>query len=349
MDDLEINSASCDDALEKSAHSDSIEFMFHPTFLTSDRNRMARWMERVFRKRGLFQAELMKGMGASDEYPSDYSYYMWLSDCQMDVIQPDLYKLPGVEQAVVPLDRLSEIGWHLRDANAVYTRARRHGLRVVDQLGRELTADTVPNGTSPIVPELILIWLDPRDAGLGMELAQMTPEIREHNAKEAYPPFRADWTHPEVQSDDPLGLARCSHHTILTKNLERSLRCAVDVLGGEIIHHGSDAWLKTSSTFVLIAGSVLEYAEVSDPESSLHREWQPAPANLGGQTQEDVYHAITFHVADLEKAASHLIAEGIGFEYRSSTMVVTDPKDCLGMRWGFTSALLPSDPRQGDK
>lgn len=324
----------------------AIEFMFHPTFLTSDRRKAAEWIERVFRRTGVYQGEFMKELGAESAYPADYSFYVWFSDVWFDVIQPDLYQLPsGAGGLQSPLDRLSELGWHASDAAAVYLSAKRQGVRVLDQRGLEVTADTLPKGTSLVDPDVVLVWLDPRDVGLGVEVAEMSPPFREFNSRSLFPRFRKDWVHPSPSAEDPLGLVRGSHHTVLTRNIERSLRGTVDVLGGKIFHRAENRWLSTQSTFVFLADSVIEYAEIPDDGHALASEWEFAPSTLIGQQQQDIYYAITFLVTDLEKSAVHLQQEGIGLAYRSANLIVTDPRDCLGMRWGFSSALMPGDPR----
>ncbi len=87
------------------------------------------------------------------------------------------------------------------------------------------------------------------------------------------PRIAPGWTLPPVTDDDPLGIERCSHHTVLTGQPERALRLIVDVLGGNIVHEGRDELRGTTVTSVDLAGSILEYA-VPDVGS-------PGPRGLG--------------------------------------------------------------------
>jgi hypothetical protein len=54
---------------------------------------------------------------------------------------------------------------------------------------------------------------------------------------------------------------------------------------------------------------------------------------------------VTFKVKDLDRAVDHLAGVGVGLETRSDDLVVTDPGDCHGLRFGFTSSLIPGDSR----
>jgi hypothetical protein len=59
----------------------------------------------------------------------------------------------------------------------------------------------------------------------------------------------------------------------------------------------------------------------------------------------NIYHSVTFKVADLDHARAHLRAFGIGLETDHRTMIVTDPADTNGLRFGFTASLVDGDPR----
>jgi hypothetical protein len=145
---------------------------------------------------------------------------------------------------------------------------------------------------------------------------------------------------PPTSDDDPLGIERCSHHTVLTDRPERALRLVGDVLGGEIVYEGRDELRGTTGTYVRLADSILEYA-VPDAGTAAHADW-------ANDDRADTYHAITWKVADLERARHHLEAQGVCIQMRSDDTIVTDPTTSLGIPWGFTTSQTPGDTRTND-
>jgi hypothetical protein len=113
----------------------------------------------------------------------------------------------------------------------------------------------------------------------------------------------------------------------------------VDVLGGRIIEEGRNDLLATESTFVALADGVIELGRPLEDGSPAMRDWQR-------HAPEDAYHALTWKVRDLDQAAAHLDALGIRAQARTSTAIVTDPADTLGVAWGFSSELVSGDPRR---
>jgi hypothetical protein len=146
------------------------------------------------------------------------------------------------------------------------------------------------------------------------------------------------WTIPPISAGDPLGIERCSHHTILTDRPERGLELHVDALGGEVIHQGRNEFLGATSTYVHLSGSTVEFA-VPDDGTAAHEDWTKNAPN-------DTYHAITWVVTDLVAARQHLEAQGVGILSWSDDTFVTDPVTSLGVPWGFSTVLPPGDPRR---
>lgn len=321
-----------------------LKYMFHPTFWTSDRKKMSDWLMDVFHRKADWPKELMEGMPFDDSYDNDYALWTWISDVQFDAIQPDLHMLS--KNMNLPLDRLSELGWYARDAEEIYQRCRKHNVRVYDQSGRLVTSEKLPSDTSLVADGIVLIWLDADDVGFSVEIGQVPYEM-EHGpeAYALYPRHDPKWRVPELSADDPLGIIRSAQHTILTRDLERSLKGAVDICGGRIIHQGENKVLGTDSTYVYLAESVLEFAVPKQPGGILQEELDMERKSAIPQRQHDAYFSINFYVDDLDKARKHLASKGIALQYDSDELILTDPKDCLGMRWGFTSGLTPNDPR----
>ena len=59
----------------------------------------------------------------------------------------------------------------------------------------------------------------------------------------------------------------------------------------------------------------------------------------------DTYPSLTFKVADLDRAAAHLKSQGVGIRSRTADTLVTDPDTSVNVPWGFTTSLVPGDPR----
>jgi hypothetical protein len=93
----------------------------------------------------------------------------------------------------------------------------------------------------------------------------------------------------------------------------------------------------TGSTYVHLADGILGYA-VPDSGTAAHADWAKAEP-------DDTYHAITWQVTDLDRAARHLEEQGVEIQLRSDDTIVTDPTTSLGIPWGFSSTPIPGDPR----
>jgi catechol 2,3-dioxygenase-like lactoylglutathione lyase family enzyme len=140
-----------------------------------------------------------------------------------------------------------------------------------------------------------------------------------------------------VAAGDPLALERCSHHTILTNQLERALGLYRDALGGEIVHEGRNELLGATSTYVHIGDSTLEFAV---PDTGTEADEARAKND-----PKDTYYALTWKTADLERTERHLESQGVRIRVRSADLIVTDPETSLGVPWGFSTALIAGDPR----
>jgi hypothetical protein len=155
-------------------------------------------------------------------------------------------------------------------------------------------------------------------------------------------PFKLDhrnapgWT-LDAAAEGPLGLQRCAYHTLLTGNPKRALHTLVDALGGTVFHEGRDEVIGAAASYVALSDSVLQVA-VPDQGTAAYADWtSTAPG--------DTYHSLTFKVADLARAAEHLKSQGVGIRSRTEDFLVTDPDTSINVPWGFTTHLVPGDPR----
>jgi hypothetical protein len=308
--------------------------MFHPSHHVPDLVTAELFYADVFGRpsRMMYDVFPVNTLGRKRGYPRDYCTFTPISDVLMDTIDPKRYKLDGEQlYATVEQPHLSSFGWYVEEISDLYSELTGRGIRCVDQYGNVALGQEAPVSASS---DRVLFWSVPEDTGLRYEFFP---------ADQALPgDLRPEpgWTIPPVSSDDPLGIERCSHHTILTDRPERALGLVVDVLGGHVIFEAENTLLETRSTYVSLADSVLEYAVPV-------REGSVAMAQMKGGATPDTYHSITWKVQDLEAVAAHLHTQGVETLVRTDSLIVVDPTTGLGVPWGFTTELVSEDPRGG--
>jgi catechol 2,3-dioxygenase-like lactoylglutathione lyase family enzyme len=308
-----------------------VTMMYHPSHHVPDLAEAEEWFARVFGRPSTSLASLSRGGAPRPGYPNDYSIFTPISDVLFDTIDPKRYVLLGVQRyATVAQPHLKAFGWYFEGMTGLYRELTRRGVRVTSQLDELAEGDEPPTAAGSPMP---LFFSLPEDAGLRYEFFPAIPFPLD-------PRLAPGWSVPAVTEDDPLGIERCSHHTVLTNHPERALKLVVDVLGGAVIHTGRDDLRGLNSVYVHLADSVLEYA-VAEAGTAAQADWARDDPN-------DTYHSITWKVADLDRAARHLEGQGVRIEMQSGHTIVTDPATSLGIPWGFTSKLLPGDPRSND-
>jgi len=302
--------------------------MYHPSLHAPDLGEVEDWFERVLGAKST-NIRVSFGPNPPGNYPTDYSTFTPVADVLMDTIAPTLYVLNGVQQyASVDKPHLKTIGWFAEGAQEVYRALRREGVGMVDQYGKRAEGDDAPRSAgSGAMPIFFTI---PEEAGLRHEFLPEFPFPLDHRKA-------PDWELPQVSDDDPVGVERSAYHTLLTDNPKRALHTLVDALGGTVIHEGRDEAVGATATYVFLGDSVLEIA-VPDAGTPAHADWTTTAPN-------DTYHSITWKVVDLDRVAAHLAAQGVGIRSRTADALVTDPATSIGVPWGFTTRMVPGDPR----
>ncbi|MFJ8927520.1 hypothetical protein ACIRLA_13180 [Streptomyces sp. NPDC102364] len=302
--------------------------LYHPSHHVTDLREAEDWFERVFGRRSHPMAEMTKNAPASKGYPTDYSTFTPINDVLFDTIDPKRYVLNGIQRyASVDTPHLKGFGWYVDGIAEAYRSLRNAGVGMVGQLDEPAEGDDPPTAPGSPMP---IFFTVPEDAGLRYEFLPQIPFPLDHRLAEG-------WELPPVSADDPLGIVRCSHHTVLTDRVDRALRVVVDALGGRVIHQGRNEVLGADSTYVHLSDAVFEYA-VPDAGTAGHADWTlKAP--------DDTYHSITWEVADLDRVAHHLRAQGVGVRTRTDDTLIAEPENALGIPWGFTTRLTPGDPR----
>jgi hypothetical protein len=300
--------------------------MYHPSFHAPDLTEAESWFERVFGSRSTNIHETFKGRDTGD-YPTSYSTFTPLADVLMDTIQPTLYVLNGVQQyASVDTPHLKTIGWFAENSEGVYRSLRAAGIAMVDQYGQPAEGEEAPRSAGG--GAMPLYFTVPESSGLRHEVLPDFPFGLDHRNAAGWAPGEAE---------GPLGVERCAFHTLLTGNPRRALRTLVDALGGTVFHQGRDEVIGADASYVRLADTVLQVA-VPDEGTAAYADWT---ATAPG----DTYHSLTFKVADLGRAAAHLKSQGVGIRSQTGDTLVTDPDTSIGVPWGFTTLLVPGDPR----
>jgi hypothetical protein len=302
--------------------------MYHPSFHAPDLGEVEDWFERVFGRHSTNISEMFKGRDTGS-YPTSYSTFTPIADVLMDTIAPTLYVLNGVQQyASVDKPHLKTIGWFAEGAEEAYRSLRRAGIGMVDQYGQPAEGDDAPrsagSGAMPIY------FTTPEAAGLRHEFLPDFPFALD-------PRNAPGWVLPPVSPDDPIGIERGAYHTLLTDNPQRALHTLVDALGGTLFHSGRDEVIGAAASYVFLGDSVLQVA-VPDEGTAAYADWTTTAPN-------DTYHSVTWKVVDLERTAGHLKSQGVGIRSRTADTLVTDPDTSIGVPWGFTTRLVPGDPR----
>ena len=289
--------------------------MYHPSHRVPDLDEAEEFFQRVF---GRSSARL-SSLSTPERRMPDYSTFTLIGDVLFDCIDPRRYVVAG-EQRYPDVDRpqLEGMGWYVDGLESLYRSLRAHGFTVVDQLDRLAEGDDPPTAAGAPMP---LCFTSAEDAGLRHELLPPIPFPLDPRVQEG-------WELPAPSADDPLGIVRCAHHTVLTQDIERALRLTVEVMGGTIVGRRRDEVLGAETSSVRLADAVLRYA-VPDPGS---------PLRDGLVGTEDSYHSLTWQVVELDRVERHLAAVGVGVVTRTDGLLVTDPATSLGIPCGFTTA-----------
>jgi catechol 2,3-dioxygenase-like lactoylglutathione lyase family enzyme len=306
--------------------------MYHPSHRVPDLEAAERFFRHVFGRASipLALAQSARGGNLTEGYPRDYSAFTLIADVWFDCIDPDRYIIDGVQPyPTISEPHLNGFGWGVNGIAPLYREIRRQGIRCTDQLDVVVSDDEPPKAKFSESP---LFWTLAEDTGLRYEIYP-TDSIGPSD-----PRSDPAWTLPVPSTSDPLGIERCSHHTVLTARPERVLTLVVDILGGSIIHEGRNEELGAHSIYVWLGDGILEYAHELE-------EGTPAIADWSERAPLDTYHTLNWKVRDLGRAADHLERCGVRLRTRTDAVVVTEPSDSLGIPWTFRMNSVPNDPR----
>lgn len=311
--------------------------LFHPTHRTPDLDGAEKFFRTVF---GRVSARTSNVASAADairgnnpDYPLDYAIFTTISDVVLETLDPSKYVVKGHQYyPTITSPHYEELAWYVEGVDELFEVMRSRGMRFIRQHGSD------PNVLPPkaAFADLFLFWADPEETGLRYELYDSRGGLMD-------PRKRPDWTPEESIAPefdgDPLGILGAACHTILTNDPARGVGFMVDVLGGKVIHEGPSAVYAASSTYVSLGDGVYEYAVPH--ESSVERE-ALAPA-----LPRDSLYSIVWHVADLDQVRAHLEKSGVRLRSQTAGGIVVNADDSIGIPFGFSTDLVPGDPRAG--
>ncbi|KAH6988320.1 hypothetical protein BKA56DRAFT_613035 [Ilyonectria sp. MPI-CAGE-AT-0026] len=307
--------------------------LYHPSHRVPDLAAAETFFKNAFGIESVWRSSIYKKPDEKfSTYPIDYCIFTTIADVFFDCIDPTKYIIDGVQRyETVKTPHLNGFGWGVEGIDRIYQLVQEAGVVPTDQANRPSDPDKCPSASFKASK---LFYTTPESSGIRLEF---------------YPVESIGWYDPRTQpgwqllpdvGKGSLGVQYCSHHTILTNNLDRALHLYRDVLGGKVIHEDKNTIRGTSSVFIALSDAIQELAVPTDEESYAWRDFESR-----SDKRTDVYHALTWKVKDLAKVASHLEAQGVRIIARSDQMIVTDPQDGIGIPWGFSASKVPSDER----
>ncbi|MGE0136937.1 MAG: VOC family protein [Ilumatobacteraceae bacterium] len=160
-------------------------------------------------------------------------------------------------------------------------------------------------------------------------------EFCEPTSYHVMPPRVPDEDMIVLPDQDPLGLVRSSHHTIVVHDVAAARSFWLDTMGATLLAHGHNEPLGTDSAWVRVgndSGTVLELAQPIEDG--------PARSDLD-TCGLPILHTVNFVVNDLARAREHIQSVGMTVETGTASLIVTDPSTTAGARFGFTSSSEP--------
>lgn len=317
-----------------SAASFDMPWMFHPTHIVADLEEAAEWFRKVFGRGKVTWGERWDLSKLSPDYPVDYSFWVLIGDVVHDVLCPSLYR---VDSDAVPYgvgSGLSGISWWVEDSTNFATAMEKKGITLIDQAGRRVAGGQFAR--SLLTDEFTLMSMITKEAGFPHTFSEILGASRQGFAK-VDKRLAGGWTLPAPSPDDLLCITGCAWHTLASDDVERAVGLFTKTLGGRLIGAGKDVVGGQTAQYVEFARCVLEFLP------------QRTPLKPNETGRQDAYDSITLRVTDIKRARQHLQDCGIRLSFDSESLIRTDPTDCLGATWGFTTDLAPGDDRRNSE
>lgn len=308
-----------------------IDRLYHPSHRVPDLPDAERFFQQVFGRDSISLADHQRSRGVpltDSTYPSDYSFFTPIADVYFDTVDPSRYVINGVQRyPSTSTAYLSGFGWGVQGIDDLWSKLLENGISSTDQ--RNIPWHE-PEPPAASFSTMKLFYTEAESTGLRYEFLP-TEGIAPADAR-----GNPEWKIPPVSDADPLGIVRCSHHTVLTNNPSRALNLMVTTIGGAVVSESYNDILQTKSTFVKLGDDLFEYGEPLI-------EGSPAMDNWKERSPFDCYHSLTWQVVDLDRVARHLEKCNVRLRTRTDSIIVTDPEDSIGVPWGFTTSIPPCE------
>jgi catechol 2,3-dioxygenase-like lactoylglutathione lyase family enzyme len=300
--------------------------LYHANQWVPDLHEVDRFFAQVFGRKSSTLVEFMDLDESSldPSYPVDYARFTPIAEVLFESLDPVRHIVNGLQpHPAVAAPCLGSVAWFVDGIEDLWRAFQARGMKGLDLARQEPEGDGPPRDVSnnPIIFSI------PSDTGLEY---QFSPWVERRDPRGATPASA-------VSSDDPLGIRRCSHHTVLTGDPDRARRMYRDLLGGRIIHEGRNEVLATQSTYYALGDGVFEVGQPLEEGSHAMSTWRRS-------APDDTYYQMTYQVRDTDQVVDHVKSCGVGLLH-DDAVIITDPADTLGVPWGFTTELSPGDSR----
>ena len=305
--------------------------LYHPSHRVTSLEEAEKFFSEVFGRESVSRISIYKKPDPQyASYPIDYCTFTYIAEVFFDSIDPERYVIDGDQRyESISESHLHGLGWAVEGIDDIYKLMVANNIRSTDQANRPADPNICPSASFSTSK---LFYTLAEDTGLRYEVYPRS-SIRSYD-----PRNDPSWILQPWSKSDPLGIEFCSHHTVLTCDLARATKLLVKILGGTIIHQGRNEVLETDSTYIALADAIYEFATPTSEDSYAMEDWKR-------NAPDDTYHALTFKVKDLSQVAAHLAAKGVRLLKQTGTFLVLNPKDSIGIPWGFTTEMVPNDPR----
>jgi catechol 2,3-dioxygenase-like lactoylglutathione lyase family enzyme len=158
------------------------------------------------------------------------------------------------------------------------------------------------------------IWTQPRETPMVFELFQPRESMDDPRINDPA------WSPAFWRDEHPLRL-QGGMYTCVTADAEKATAFLVDTFFGSVVRSAITPY-GTDSTFVRLSDEVtIEVAQPVDSDSDAARD-----LDVGGN-----FHAVTFRVADLDRATAHFESQGVAAKLVAPGHVVLDRADTFGV------------------
>ena len=301
--------------------------LFHVAHIAEDLAPLDAWYDRVFAPvRGIMDGQYAAGLRRM-------ASMFVIGDAVIEVMSPSAEP----EAATMPIGRFHakfgrhwhSVAWYDDDVRRTWDRLVDYGIAV-----------TLPGGRTDPPPDEGDIYTHPKDTFTQLEFYQPQAATGGPGAPGPFddPRFQPGWAQRWEASPNPLGIERMASVTIVVPDLERATTLYCEGIGATLLSRGTSELNGTQSSYVGVGPeTVIELAHPTRADSLAGRE---LAAYRGGAC-----HAMTFTVADLKVATSHLDRVGVSVLGRDDTTLALDPADTFGAPFRLTTGRVAGDRR----